>query len=189
MPPDRFYTGYSFSVHFGYSSYDEYRRIEKILKESGVIVDGHIVKLSMEFIRDMANQIKKIGSSELQHIKDYSKKEKIVGGIIPPDIFCSSELLRFFLEGIIVGTGEITITYVIKKLKSLSNSKRAENKTYDSLSKMMIKIQKDDNSSDLIGEYSKKFSVHIFNRNLIDSRAKKKFKIGKKKVGRKSKKK
>jgi hypothetical protein len=181
MPPDRFYNNYSFSLHFGYGPEDEYNKIKTIISGSGIDPNNENVRLSMELVRSVAIEAKRLGFKEIRKIDDRTKEEKTVGGIAPTDITIAYEILRQFLElatyGIEVGTFSYLVYKNIKKKFSKSRKKYTTNTIQNEMLKIIKKITEDNKSSKIISQQYQNFVLRMGGRKIISTHKKKGFTI------------
>jgi len=86
FPPDDFYTGYSLYQHFGYGPEGELNLTRNMLQKEGYPADIDLVKETLELTRDLANKIQEICESEIKEYEKITRREFIVGGVVPSHI-------------------------------------------------------------------------------------------------------
>src|SRR5690348_17183800 len=84
--PDTFYEPYSLSIDFGHSSKQEIQFIRSIIKERGFHATDANIKDSLNFIKEIAFLSREKNTREITVLERITKKEKITGGFVPPDI-------------------------------------------------------------------------------------------------------
>jgi hypothetical protein len=175
-PGDRFYDGYSFSMHFGYAPQDEYRRIEAILENAGwETPTNELVKIGMDCINVIASEAKRVGLNEIEKIDTLAKQERTVGGDIPTTIMFGWDMLyalaQYAMLGMAAQSGKHLGNLLIDKLKSRLSGKARNDvgkAMNDEMLKLAEKMLKDEKSSKVLADCVNRFTVRMGNKQIID---------------------
>lgn len=97
---DKFYHPYSFSTNFGYSGKQEVKLVRGLLNEYKFSTKDSNVQNGLDFIQELAPNVRRINKKEVKSIKEIVRRETITGGFIPPDIQICHETLKLILLAI-----------------------------------------------------------------------------------------
>ncbi len=145
---DRFYEPYSFAIDFGRSSKQEVHYIRGIIAEKGLTSTDSNVKSALFFIKKLAPIVQDINDIEIKQIKTIIIKERITGGIVPPDISIAYHLLTHLMDIVVYGLASKELIQIarsdkISKLASKAVSRLKRSKKVKSLIKKQLqKIKK-----------------------------------------------
>lgn len=164
VPHDRFYSGYSFILNLGYSPKAEYRRVKKMLESKGVKGSNQNIKLAMEFVRDVALQTRVVAPGELLQIQSQVKQQKMVGGILPPDISVAWQLLHHYLEQ--AGPAIDFAAFIILIREALKDKiSKLKTNTVDKITeeqaKAIERLISEKSSEKVLQEYYEKFTIKL----------------------------
>lgn len=133
---DRFYEPYSFAIDFGHGQKQEIENIRQLLRQKGLSGNNNQIKDCLDFVKEISISIRTENSTEIKAINKIIKKEKITGGIIPPDILIGYETYKQIIDLAMYGTwtlgainklsGDRIYKNVSKAMKKLWKSKKAK---------------------------------------------------------------
>jgi hypothetical protein len=161
LPHDRFYSGYSFILNLGYSPKTEYRRVKRLLENKGIPANDQNIKLAMEFVRDIAVQTRLIAPAELMQIQSQVRKQRMVGGILPPDISIAWQLLRHYLEQTapVIDFGAFLLLLREALKDKIAKSERSPDKITEQESKAVERLITEQSSVKILEEYYDEFTL------------------------------
>lgn len=145
---DTFYKPYSFSMDFGRSPNTEIIQLKELIVEKGFSGNDTQVNDALHFIKETFQIIKEDYPDEISKINKIIKKEKITGGIIPPEILVSYETYKELIDLVI--NSSVAYTFInktsgdriSKQIYKIMNQLASNRKIKKILNKYRNKIKK-----------------------------------------------